>query len=170
MKSRCRTELFPNASPRNYYGKNCPDYFDWRNKGVVSSVKNQAHCGSCWNFSTVGAWETHYTIKYNKFVNMSEQPLVDCTGDYDNKGCSGGLPSHAFNYIRDHCLPTKDTYPYFTEDHNCTYNSESQGVVTTDGPFNITAGDEDQLKDELCHQGCIYVAFQVVAGFRDYTS
>ena len=30
---------------------------------------------------------------------FSEQQLVDCAQDFDNNGCRGGLPSHAFQYI-----------------------------------------------------------------------
>jgi len=32
-----------------------PDAYEWNNYGMVSPVKNQGACGSCWTFSTVGA-------------------------------------------------------------------------------------------------------------------
>jgi cathepsin H len=93
--------------------RDIPAHWDWRDLGIVSPVKNQAKCGSCWTFSTVGAMESHYIKKYGQFRNLSEQQLVDCAGDFDNYGCNGGLPSHAFEYIKyNGGLTTEDQYPY----------------------------------------------------------
>lgn len=103
--------------------KDVPSSFDWRDYGVVTPVKSQGHCGSCWTFSTVGALESHYYIATAQYKNFSEQALVDCARDqYECYGCKGGLPSYAFNFIRDHGLPTNETYPYRAEDGNIYYS------------------------------------------------
>jgi cathepsin H len=93
--------------------KDVPAHWDWRDFGVVTPVKNQGKCGSCWTFSTVGAMESHFMKKYGQFRNLSEQQLVDCAGDFDNYGCNGGLPSHAFEYIMfAGGIATEADYPY----------------------------------------------------------
>ncbi|TNV77902.1 hypothetical protein FGO68_gene14367 [Halteria grandinella] len=60
-----------------------PVNWDWRDFGVVTPVKNQGKCGSCWTFSTVGVIESHFKLKYGQFRNMSEQQLVDCSQAFD---------------------------------------------------------------------------------------
>ena len=98
-----------------------PDTWNWQNHGGVSPVKDQGNCGSCWTFSTVGCLESAHLIKYGTLATYSEQQLVDCAGDFDNAGCNGGLPSHAFEYaFYAGGMASEDGYPYYAEDRNCT--------------------------------------------------
>lgn len=39
-----------------------PKDVDWREKGVVTPVKNQGFCGSCWTFASAETLESHWAI------------------------------------------------------------------------------------------------------------
>ena len=131
---------------KNFKLEEIPTYWDWRDVNGVTPVKNQGSCGSCWTFSTIGAVESHYLIKYNQFQNLSEQQLVDCAGAYDNHGCSGGLPSHAFEYFTDvGGIATEQNYVYTAKDGTCKFKLDLAAVKVTGGSVNITAGDEVEL-------------------------
>ncbi|XP_022845739.1 cysteine proteinase 3-like [Olea europaea var. sylvestris] len=145
-----------------------PETKDWRETGIVSPVKNQGHCGSCWTFSTTGALEAAYAQAFGKGISLSEQQLVDCARAFNNFGCNGGLPSQAFEYIKfNGGLDTEDTYPYTGKDGVCKYSSENVGVKVLDS-VNITLGAEDELKHAVGIVRPVSVAFEVVTGFRFY--
>mmetsp|Transcript_68984 Transcript_68984/g.179146 ORF Transcript_68984/g.179146 Transcript_68984/m.179146 type:complete len:374 (-) Transcript_68984:91-1212(-) len=166
-------------------GADLPARMDWRERGVISEVKNQGHCGSCWTFSTTGCLEAHLAIKYDAWhaPRLSEQQLVDCAQAFDNHGCNGGLPSHAFEYVRAAGgLQTEFHYPYHAKDGVCSFNgtahrsagafeprSAGVGVQVPGGSVNLTVGDEDSLKFHLATHGPVSIAFQVASDFRDYS-
>lgn len=89
-----------------------PAELDWSSKGVVSAVKNQGSCGSCWAFSAIGSLESAYAIKTGNLVEFSEQELVSC--DDTDFGCQGGLMDSAFDWIERSSsgLCREADYPY----------------------------------------------------------
>ncbi|XP_047323513.1 thiol protease aleurain-like [Impatiens glandulifera] len=145
-----------------------PNVKDWRDAGIVSPVKNQGGCGSCWTFSTTGALEAAYTQAFGKGISLSEQQLVDCAGTFNNYGCNGGLPSQAFEYIKyNGGLDTEEAYPYTAVDGKCKFSSENVGIQVVDS-VNITLGAEDELKHAVGTVRPVSVAFEVVNSFRFY--
>ncbi|RLN54174.1 hypothetical protein BBJ29_005017 [Phytophthora kernoviae] len=147
-----------------------PNEKDWRADGMVSPVKNQGKCGSCWTFSTTGCLESHMKLKHGDFTILSEQNLLDCAQNFDNHGCNGGLPSHAFEFIKyNGGLDTEDTYPYEAKEGKCKFNTYHVGVQV-ETVVNITARDEKQLMAAVGSAGPVSIAFEVVSDFRFYKS
>ena len=80
---------------------------------------------SSWAFSATGALEGQYYKKRRYLTTLSEQQLLDCSEDYGNRGCDGGLASKAFLYVQSAGGICKEsTYPYL-------------GYVSVDDNLNI---------------------------------
>jgi cathepsin H len=147
---------------------------DWRTHGIITPIKNQQHCGSCWTFSTTGCLEAHYCLQHDldctSWSGLSEQQLVDCAQEYNNFGCDGGLPSQAFEYIKySGGLDLERTYPYKGDqsDGLCKTTIGQVGAVVAE-VFNITSYDEADLEYAVQYIGPVSIAYQVSSDFRFY--
>ncbi len=55
-----------------------PVSVDWRDSGIVTSIKDQGSCGACWAFSAVAIMESYLIQngKQSNSIDLSEQSLI----------------------------------------------------------------------------------------------
>jgi hypothetical protein len=156
-------------------GASLPAAVDWVTKGAVTPVKNQGHCGSCWSFSTTGALEGAYYVKYGQLLSFSEQELVDCDNPRhggSSMGCNGGLMDNALAYIAKNggiCL--ESDYPYVsgaTSHQDLFCYQKKCHLVAGAAPRNVTdvqPNSEAALMSAVAMQP---VAIAIEADQRDF--
>jgi len=82
-----------------------PESVDWRKHtpSVVSPVKSQGGCGSCWAFAAAEVIESHVAIETGVLLSLSPQELTSCTPNSrhcgGSGGCTGAIAQLAFAYI-----------------------------------------------------------------------
>ncbi|KAJ8398427.1 hypothetical protein AAFF_G00426820 [Aldrovandia affinis] len=135
-----------------------PHSIDWRKLGLVTEVKSQGRCGSCWAFSAAGALEGQLMKVTGRLVSLSPQNLVDCSFKYGNKGCHGGFMTQAFQYVIDNeGIDSDYSYPYTGMEGQCEYDASESAANCSNYRF-LPKGDEMALKCALATVGPISVA------------
>ena len=141
-----------------------PATVDWRGSPADSSVKDQAMCGSCWAFGTIGAGETALFRATGKPLLLSEQHLLDCawsppsyTGKYPNAGCGGGYQTTAFDwwFARGGAVAAAD-YPYRGAPGFC--DTKVKDAVSFTGRYVWVKGGVDGLRSALVAKGPMTVS------------
>lgn len=148
MKSRIpRSQLsdsdIPVAKPEKYKG--ALKYVDWRDT-LVTEVKDQGVCGSCWSFSVASQVESD-AIRANLLTNkdsLSAQQVLSC--EKIDQQCEGGFTENGFRYAKEHGLALASAYPY--ESYmgvapGCNEAKIKPVVQVSD--FNILESEEDMI-------------------------
>jgi len=94
-----------------------PDNVDWRLAGVVTAVKDQGACGSCWTFATAETVESYGALASKKLLTLSEQQILDCTPNPNDCGGTGGCGGGTIELAIDRIavmggLTQEQDYPY----------------------------------------------------------
>lgn len=146
-----------------------PSSIDWRNKGAVTSVKDQGQCGSCWTFSATGAIEGAWAISKGQLVDLSEQELVDCaTGvSYGSHGCNGGQMEGAFKFVIEHGQCSLASYPYTAKDGTCKTCSSLAHISSCS---DVKPNDQISLKGAVAQQPVAVAISADTKIFQSYSS
>jgi cathepsin L len=148
-----------------------PNAVDWRTAGMVTPVKNQGQCGSCYSFSATGAHEGAWKKKTGTLPSLSEQELVDCSGRYGNYGCRGGWYQSCWKYnMAGHAEESERDYPYTARQGRCKF-SGSRAFASVSSFHDTQPGSENDLTNALARVGPVSVAIDAgQSSFRRYRS
>jgi len=142
-----------------------PVSVDWRDKGVISAVKDQGNCGSCWTFATVEATESAYALATGKLHVLSEQQILDCTPNPNHcggtGGCDGGTAELAWaKIIAMGGLDSEWIYPYqsyFGNAYTCRYG-HANPAVRVSSFVNLPVNEQDPILNYLAASGPLAIS------------
>jgi C1A family cysteine protease len=134
-----------------------PTSWDWRAKGVVSPIRDQGQCGSCWAFSGTSTIESAVAIKTGVLNDLSEQQGVDCSTisqGWKNMGCNGGWYYNLWDYVKSNGGLTSETcYPYTSgvtkSTGTCKKTCSSVSNTKVIGQVVITPGSDSAMMNGL---------------------
>lgn len=95
------------------------------NTAILTDVKNQAGCGSCWAFAACAAFEHSYAKIFGTKYDLSEQDVVSCGKNClngDCGSCNGGWSDCAFDFMKCNGIALETTYPYNISASNTCYS------------------------------------------------
>jgi cathepsin L len=153
-----------------------PETVDWRNKGVMTAVKDQGHCGSCWAFASTAVIESHVALASGLLFDLSVQQIAMCAPNTEHcggtGGCEGSTAELAFTYLSgNRGIYQQYQYgydSYYGMDYKCTLPKE-RAVADIDGYVRLPTNNYTALMNAVATVGP--VAINVDAStFHAYTS
>ena len=104
-----------------------PSSYDTRALGLVSPVKNQGSCGSCYAFGSAADLESRLLAAGLPVTDLSENSIKEC--HYQGSSCSGGNQYMTMSYLTDFGAVLESCDPYVQSDVACTVGCGSQYTV-----------------------------------------
>jgi len=149
-----------------------PSAVDWRNTAnVVSPVKNQAQCGSCWAFATTETLESHAALSVDppQMKILAPQQLVDCAPNPKKcggtGGCEGSTAEIAYDYIAslgaNGGMTEEKNMPYKGRDMTCSYNpTKTPPAATASGFVKLPENNYTALLNAIATLGPIAISVE----------
>jgi cathepsin L len=145
--------------------------FDWRKHGKVTPVKSQI-CGTCWDFTAMGAYEGSYAIRNKAKVDTSEQYNLNC---HNAGSCAGGWWMPVFEKMITTGTATEAAVPFTGNDGaacpaaaQTPYKATAWSLISSNPDLKVRP-TVAQMKSALCAHGPLATAVMVDNAFQAYT-
>jgi len=129
--------------------KDLPAEVDWRQKGIVTPVKDQGSCGSCWSFAAAQSIESQWALATGELYELSEQNILGCTENPKQcggtGGCGGATSELAFETVIANGIASEWTYPYISyhgQNYQCEFSPKSTPPVANITSYVVLATNE----------------------------
>lgn len=150
------------------------DRFDCVELGIVTPIKNQGGCGSCWDFGGTCIVESALlqagVFHLDGWAGLSEQFVLDCGV---NGGCNGDNDTTVLSMAKNKGLPTTADYgPYEARVGRCRFNSKMKLHKIADWGYCQPENDQavcpvQRIKDCMVKFGPISVALAADNAFMN---
>ena len=145
-----------------------PARFDWRDSSIMTPVKNQGNCGSCWDFAATGAFEANVKKHDGIEYDLSEQQGLTCNIFGSGSDCGGGAPEAVYELFTRYGAVLESCMPYLANDL-IPCNQDQCQVVARGGGYLYAENDVNAIKQALL-RGPVSTIYMVYNDFLSYTS
>ncbi len=154
-----------------------PPAWDSRTRGWIGPIKNQASCGSCWDFSGTCVVEVAYykagVLPSDGSAALSEEYTLSCGR---NGGCNGDDNVTVLQWAKNTGLPSSADYgPYAARPGQCKWKSgmklykvDDWGFV--DGQQGDGVTDTTAIKNAIVQYGCVGCAVAANSSWDSWSS
>ncbi|MBT2560651.1 hypothetical protein J7E50_07380 [Pedobacter sp. ISL-68] len=145
---------------------------DLRKHNLITPVKDQGNCGSCWVFASVASYESSYAMRnHGKMVSLSEQNALNCS---NGGSCQGGFPALLMKWWVEDRNTVKSTsqIPYTGVQVYCSTGSGGFKAVAWDYVDKQRRWDKrppvSEIKEAIARHGAILTAMYSTLQFQSF--
>jgi len=161
-----KSNEIPYDSSKDLKPQDLPKSVDWRTKGIVSAVKDQGHCGSCWAFAATAVVESAAAKNTGLLFDLSVQQMAFCAPNPDKcggtGGCSGSTAEIAFDYVTGSNGMLEEFQwgygAYFGNESACAIPDEAVSKIQIGGYTRLPENEYAPVMNAIVKQGPIAIS------------
>lgn len=185
LKGRLPEGTVAQPAPERVYtaqGLELPDSIDYRQSGskpVLTAVKDQGQCGSCWAHASTESVESHFAMATGELYVLSQQQLTSCVNNSvlqcgGTGGCNGATAQLGWDYLVKSGGQVQEWVygytSYFGDSGVCSLNSTIMpAVVELTGHTEVERNSDAAVAEALVTKGPLAISVDA-SSWPDYES